>query len=500
MSALNPRDPAEVVGRSYDLVIVGGGVYGIMLALEAARRHLRPVLIERGDFGQATSWNSLRIVHGGFRYLQTLDLHRFRESVEERRWFLRNFPDLVRPLRCLMPLYGDGLKRPPVLRAALALNDALSRRRNRGVRADRVLPASEVLDAERMVEEFPLVDRTGLRGGAVWWDAVMTNSQRLLLEALRWACSYGAVALNYVEAGRLLVRQGRVVGLRAVDRESGAPVELLAPVVVNCAGPWSREVAERLDRDVPALFQPSLAFNVFLDRAPLAESAVAVTPRASGARTYFMHPWKGRVLAGTFHAPWTGSVREAGPTPEQLAAFLADLNEAVPDWGLEEHDVLRVHAGLLPAAAPGTDRLAVRETILDHGRAGGPAGLYSVSGVKFTTARRVAEKTLRTIHPGLSRDPEVLAGTERPLAVLPPDFEAFDHLRRREPAEAAALVARLAREEAVVRVEDLMYRRTDWGMHPAAPGDLDRQLRALLEGAGAPPAAADARAGGTVLS
>jgi glycerol-3-phosphate dehydrogenase len=122
------RDPVGAVRGRYDLIVVGGGIYGVMILLEASRRRLNALLVERDDFGGQTSFNSLRIIHGGLRYLQTLDLHRFRESVSERQWFLRTFPDLIRPLPCLMPLHGDGLRRPPVLRAALAANDFLSSR------------------------------------------------------------------------------------------------------------------------------------------------------------------------------------------------------------------------------------------------------------------------------------------------------------------------------------------------------------------------------------
>ncbi|MFW6193313.1 MAG: FAD-dependent oxidoreductase, partial [Gemmatimonadota bacterium] len=139
----------------WDVIVVGGGAYGAFTALEAARMGLRPLLLERGDFGGETSRNSLRIVHGGLRYLQSLDLARYRRSVAERRWLLETFPDLVRPLRCVLPLYGRGLRRRPVLRAALALDHVLSPGRNRGVADDRRIPRGRVVDAGRARDLAP---------------------------------------------------------------------------------------------------------------------------------------------------------------------------------------------------------------------------------------------------------------------------------------------------------------------------------------------------------
>ena len=238
---LNPRDAQGLAGEEFDLVVVGGGVYGIMVALEAARRALRPLLLERGDFGAATSHNSLRIVHGGLRYLQTLDLPRFRESVVERRWFLRHFPDLVEPLPCLMPLYGDGLRRPWPMRAALALNDTLSPRRNAGVRTDRRLAASRVLGVRATRELYPDIDPSELKGAALWHDAFIPNVPRLLIEALNWACAHGARALNYVEARALVLKQDRIAGLRARDLVSGAELEVRAANQDN-PGPEAQDV------------------------------------------------------------------------------------------------------------------------------------------------------------------------------------------------------------------------------------------------------------------
>ena len=218
MTAAIGRDPESATAGSYDLLVVGGGFYGVMLTLEAARRGLSTLLVERDDFGGATSWNSLRIVHGGLRYLQALDLRRHRESVAERRWFLGTFPDLVAPLPCLMPLWspprGGRMRRRSAFRLALAA-DRLLRRKGDGAE-DRALPPDRLLTASQTTALFPGVDRSGLRGGALWHDAVVPDSPRLIVEALRWAVRCGARALNYTEATGLLLEKGRVAGVRAV--------------------------------------------------------------------------------------------------------------------------------------------------------------------------------------------------------------------------------------------------------------------------------------------
>ncbi len=460
------RDPRGAARERYDVIIIGGGIYGVTLALEAARRGVRPLLLERGDFGGETSWNSLRIVHGGLRYLQSMDLLRFRESVEERSWLLREFPDLVSPLPCLLPLDGRGLLRPVVLRAALLANDVLSRQRNHGLRPDRRLPGGRILSAEETLRRAPGVERAGLLGAALWHDGAMPDSQRLIVEMLHWAAACGAVALNYCEARELLKHDGNVVGVGALDREGAAQLELRAPLVVNCAGPWCDDVAGRLGGYGPSLFRPSLAFNLLLDRSPASELALAVPlPGVSGG-TYFLHPWKGLTLAGTHHAAWNGAKRHAAVEEPLIDLFLDNLNRGLPGMAVRREEVLRVHCGLLPARREGTAELAVRETVVDHAASGGPGGLFSVSGVKFTTARRVAEKALRAI---LTRGGGALPAYRalpRPAAGQPPEAAEFEREAERDPRATAVAVQRQIDAEAVVHVDDLILRRTDWGADP----------------------------------
>jgi glycerol-3-phosphate dehydrogenase len=400
---------------SADLVVIGGGIQGACVALEAARRGLRPLLVERGDFGAATSANSLRILHGGFRYLQTADLARLAVSVRERRWFCRSFPDLVRPLPCLLPLHGRGVQRPAMLRPALALYDLLSAGRNRGVPEAVHLPRGAVLSSARVVEVFPAVRREGLVGGALWHDALMVDPDRILGEILAWSRALGGTTLDHVEAVGLRTGEG-VTGIHALDRRTGAALAFDAPVVVNCAGPWATDVADALGSPAPGLVKRALAFNLLLDREPVASAAVAVQP-AAGGRMLFVVPVGSRMLAGTCHAPWTGPSTVPAPTEAQVMEMLAGLNAAIPGLDLARRDVAEVQAGFMPAARPGDGMPATRPVVLDHGRRGGPRGLFSVVGVKYTTARDLAERVLTRaygrmpVRPGTDRPDAAAAGT-----------------------------------------------------------------------------------------
>jgi len=472
------RDPVAAGTAEYDLIVIGGGIYGAMLTLESARRGLRPLLVERDDFGSATSWNSHRIVHGGLRYLQRLDLGRFRASVRERSWFLRHFPDLVEPLPCLMPLYGQGARRPEILRAALAMNALLSRRRNDGLRSDRRLASGGVTTVPETVSLFPGVRQDKLRGGALWYDAVMNDSQRLLIETLRWACDRGARCLNYVEATGLKTAAGSVTGITATDRESDQPLSFAAPRVVNCAGPWSRELAGGFDRDVADLFTPSLAFNLLFDREPPAEVALAISAPVPGAHTWFLYPRRGRVYAGTSHVPCAEVGRNPEPTREQVDAAIAGINAAAPGLDLRRHQVLRIYTGLLPAAEEGSADLSVRPIIHDHGEAGGPKGLISTSGVKYTTARDVAEQTLRRAFDTL---PEIEDDADRPEPATPPNLDSLESDDEAAQAELGQALRDFTESEAVIHIDDLLLRRGTWGEDPAQTRALATQICRLLD-------------------
>src|SRR5688572_28868014 len=235
----------DLARTTYDVVVVGGGIFGAMLHLEAARAGLRSMLVESGDFGGATSDNSLRIVHGGLRYLQNLDVARSVESTRERQWYLASMPRLVAPLPCLLPIYQRGSKRTTVLSLGLAANDAISAAVMYLDCALADVPRGHLLDARSVLELAPSIPADGLAGGAVWHDLTLRCPGRVIIEALKWAADLGGVAFNYVEARRLVSSKGRVLGI--VVRESGGSTseELRARVLINAAGPWAGELAAK---------------------------------------------------------------------------------------------------------------------------------------------------------------------------------------------------------------------------------------------------------------
>jgi glycerol-3-phosphate dehydrogenase len=338
------------------------------------------------------------------------------------------------------------------------------------------LPAGRTISAAETIERFPGAAREGLVGGALWTDAAMPDSQRLLVEMLRWAVSAGATALNYMEALRLLRKDGKVEGIDVFDRATGERLAFRASAVVNCAGPWASALAETFYSPAAGLFRPSVAFNLLLDREPPAAEALALTP-AGGKASYFLHPWKGMVLAGTVHR--ARSAIDCPPTGEEIRAFLDDLNSCWPGSDLEPDDVLRVHWGTVPAARRGSPELARRPVVHDHAAAGGPSGLVSVSGVKWTTARLVAERTLRLVAARLGRELSEPSDAPRPAPAPRIDAPAFRELLRADPDAALLHVARIRDEEAVVSPDDLLLRRTDWGMDPRVGAEIGAALRAI---------------------
>jgi glycerol-3-phosphate dehydrogenase len=471
------RDIEGTASERFDVIIVGGGIYGAMLMLEALRAGLRPLLLEKSDFGASTSFNNLRIVHGGLRYLQSLHLSRYFESVAERRWFLTTFPEFVQPLPCLMPLYGGLMRSRPVFGAALLLNELLSIRRNANVNPDRRLPPGRLLSVADTRRHFPLVRTDGLIGGALWYDAVMPDCHRVQIEVMRWAASEGGAALNYLEVDGLLTTDGNVSGVIATDCITDSKLEFTAPVVINAAGPAVEDVANRFGQPQTGLFKPSLAWNLVLDRPPLSEGAVAVQAPEKQSRVFFIHSLHGRLMVGTGHSP-SRKDHAASVSHDMVNSMIDDINHAVPGLNLKTDEIIRILDGQLPVKQAGTVNLLDVPNIIDHGSRGGPTGLFSLCGVKYTTARSTAEKLVKMILTSLSGR---ISAKRRALSTRP-EANPFDldTPEMQEHQTQFRCLQRLVASEAPQTLADLLLRRANLASNPQkAMGMAEMACRAF---------------------
>lgn len=377
----------------FDAIVIGAGVLGICTATTLAKTGRRTLLVERGEqlAGETTrAW--FRILHGGFRYLQRLDVVRHRKTIKARTHWLRSYPDFVEPLACLMPLYGRGLKQPWPLRAAFAIDAVLAFDRNADVIAERHLPAGRVLNAAETRGRYPAVPSRGLQGAALWHDAVVRDDRALMRALAEGATLAGVDIRTSTTVDRLLVEHGRV---RGVGADGGWTAN--ADAVITTAGPWTRDLATRFDRDLPHLFRPSLAFNLLLDRPAPIDGGLAVQASRPDAPVLFVYPLDGAAFCGTWHLPWSSSLRRPEPGPDAIEAFLSDLNDAIPGLAATPGHVQEIFAGIMPTKPGHDSEPAERPVLIDHAAHGGPAGLLSAVEVKFTTAPVFARRIVRAL-------------------------------------------------------------------------------------------------------
>ncbi|HEV8177342.1 MAG TPA: FAD-dependent oxidoreductase [Gemmatimonadales bacterium] len=480
------RDIPALADATFDLLIVGAGIYGACAAWDAALRGLTVAVVDQGDFGAATSANSLRLVHGGLRYLARGEFSRMRESIGERSTLLRIAPGLVEPIPVLVPTYGAGTRGRIAHAAALALNDLLSLKRNRHLGPDRVIPDGRLVSREECLRLFPWFDSNGLSGGAIWHDALLRRPERLTLSFVQAAVATGAVAANYLRVTELLTRDGAVRGVRAIDSVTGTELEIRARAVLVAAGPWTERLVATATRQRPGESQGrALALNVVIGRK-LADVGFGVRSRSGrredpvcgGHRFLFCAPQgKGSAL-GTWYA--ANAIDPQATRKHGISALLREFNDSCPGLDLASSDVVGCQWGWLPlkeGREPGrSDALAEHPRIADHCEQG-IRHLLSVEGVKYTTARLVAEQAIDRVFSSLGRTSPPCCTAELRL----PGAED------RAGAEPGAIPAReeivgAVRNEMAINLADIVFRRTALG---AIPGPDRAAVEAVARTAGA---------------
>lgn len=425
------RNLSSLANEQFDLLVIGGGIHGACIAWDASLRGLSVALVERGDFGQETSANSLKTVHGGLRYLQDANLQIVRQMIHERRALLRIAPHLVHRLPCLMPTYPHLMKSKPVMVMALLLNDLIGFDRNRIPDPEKHLPAGRVLSRDECLDILPGLPREEITGGAQWYDGQIYDSERLTLSFVMSAVKKGAQAANYVEVTGLLREGDRVAGAKARDNLTGDEFVIRSKIVANAAGPWVDDLLGHLG--LPKMgkkFHHSLAMNLVTRKFIENHAAGVLTrpgavhgngTRPNKGRMLFISPWREYSLIGTFHAYYEGHPDEFQLNEAIIQDFLDETNSAYPGAGLKIEDVRFIHKGFLPAenqkaAQELTEVRLVRQgQVFDHLKEDGLDGLVTVVGVKYTSARHVSQNAVDLVFRKLGKEPPPCETDKTPL-------------------------------------------------------------------------------------
>jgi glycerol-3-phosphate dehydrogenase len=433
------RDLTSLAGKSYDIVVIGGGIFGACIAYDAAARGFSVALVEKDDFGGATSYASMRVIHGGLRYLQSGNIPLMINMKKEQQHWLQIAPHLIRPMPCLISTYDSLTKSQLAYTAALLVNNTSNWLVNRKLRKDKHLPFGRLLNKQEFIEHLPVLEKQGLTGGALWDEGYMDSSERLLLAFIQSAAKAGAEIANYTQVTGFLKENNRVCGVTVQDKITGLEHDVSAKLVINSAGAWVDPLLKKAGRQTSEPnYHLSIAFNLvtrklfdgFLAGFPARPKRNGSTRLGYGP-VLFAAPWQSYTMIGTRHLPYTGSPDDNPIREEDVQDFLNEINTACPDLNLKMSDVCSVVHGYLPMTKPepGSQNVKlVRDIqIFDHADEG-IQGLVTVIGVRYTLARFIAQKAVDLVNHKLGED--LRACNTATQALVGGDFDNYDLLRK----------------------------------------------------------------------
>lgn len=372
----------------FDILIIGGGITGAGLALDAALRGLRVALVEKRDFAAGTSSRSTKLIHGGLRYLEHFDFALVREGLRERAILTKIAPNLAEPFPFIIPIYKNSRRNydhPLKMRLGLWLYDLLAGRYN--------LARHRRLNRDEALRLAPQLDPQGLKGAFVYYDAV-TNDSRLVIEVIKTAHAHGAEIANYARVVNFIKGDGgKIAGARLRDELTGDEIECQARIVINATGVWMEDTiklegqaASELNKRV----RPAKGIHLTVSADRLRVNAAWLIPSLASHRFYFVVPWLGRVNIGTTDTDYSGDKDHPQARTDEVNEILGAINSYFPEARLEPSDVISSWAGLRPLItdprAKNTTEVSRKEEIIETSD-----GLISIGGGKLTTYRLMAE-------------------------------------------------------------------------------------------------------------
>ena len=382
--------------RDWDVIVIGGGATGLGVAVDAATRGFRTLLLEQRDFASGTSSKATKLVHGGVRYLAQRNFPLVKEALHERGLLLKNAPHLARPLGFVVPAYRFHEK--PFYQIGLKVYDFLAGPLN--------IARSRSLSRAKTLEAAPTLAGERLRGGVLYYDAQFDDA-RLAVSLARTVFDHGGLALNYMRVTNFLKFQDpnfplstqRISGVETTDTETGETFRLSAHCVINATGVWVDSVRTLDDANAPPMVKPSQGTHLVLSREFLPGNAAVLVPRTDDGRVLFMVPWHGHTLVGTTDTPRNDlslkSPGDVAPLEDEIDFILETVGRYLTRAPVRT-DVLSAWAGLRPLVrdTKPTGDEPTSKLSREHTISVSSSGLVTVTGGKWTTYRKMAEDVL----------------------------------------------------------------------------------------------------------
>jgi glycerol-3-phosphate dehydrogenase len=469
-----PAMLARVHARStpWDIVVIGGGATGVGVSVDAANRGFEVLLLERMDFGSATSSRSTKLVHGGVRYLEQGNVSLVMEALKERGLLRQNAPHLVHDLGFVVPNYSWW--EAPFYGIGMKVYDLLAGKYGFG--------KSRLLSREETLERLPTIQTDGLRGGVIYYDGQFDDT-RLLIHLAATAADEGAVLLNYAEVVEITRGpDGFTDGVVAVDSESGQRMKIPAHVVVNAAGIFADDVRRLAEPELAGMIAPSQGIHLVFEREFLRGNTAIMVPHTSDGRVLFAIPWHEHTLVGTTDTPIEEPSYNPLPFDEEIQ-FILDTAAQYLSRPPQRSDVLSVYVGIRPLVKANGASMKTSSLSRDHTIHVDNSGLLTIVGGKWTTYRHMAEDCVDhaitlgelkdvpsgthnlKIH-GYTQEVESLnslgvygSDAEKILALAAVDKRLGERLHPDLPYIAAEVIWGV-REEMARTVDDILSRRT----------------------------------------
>jgi glycerol-3-phosphate dehydrogenase len=382
----------DVLSREIDLLVIGGGITGAGIALDAKTRGLNTVLIEMQDFAAGTSSRSTKLVHGGLRYLKQLEVRLVKEVGRERAIVYENGPHVTRPEWMLLPVIKGGTYGKLASSIGIWLYDYLA-----GVKKSE---RRQMLNREETLEKEPLLRKEGLKGSAYYVE-YRTDDARLTLEVLKKAVEYGVDAFNYMKAEELLYQDGKLAGVQVRDLLNGEIYQIYAKKIVNATGPWCDEIREKDGSKKGKTLHWTKGVHLVVDqgRFPLRQAVYFDTP---DGRMVFAIPRDGKTYIGTTDTDYSGDLAHPRVTEEDRDYLLNAANFMFPDIRLTKDDVESSWAGIRPLIheeGKSPSEISRKDEIFRS-----PSGLITIAGGKLTGYRKMAERTVDLVAKELTEE------------------------------------------------------------------------------------------------